>query len=496
MSDETNTLLIRHLPEELSNEDKVDLLKHFGATHVRTMGNHSRMRNTAFAVFTDNDAASRALGRLHQLDVLDCRLIVEFSSKRHLRYHPSVLEKEIKVDSRDDKKKSETEKVLSEKEKNDKFKQKLSENLSNVSAKWEINYPFNPQLEYIYPSPNLQILTNIAHALTAVPRFYVQVLHLMNKMNLPAPFGPVTPAPPIPEGVPDQNNIPYAPDNVEELEMDVSSSSESELESDEDSSALLNKLPLKRPQKDPLKPKRKHKLQKIISAPKKQATSEITEVFERTDTGTGQKKIEFNLFQESRVDPQVSQDMNISDVFSGKAPKDLISLMEDDDSKETQGGFGKIEPVAKTDVEDESEEEEWGKSEFISSRRLRKGRLSDREMQEISSYRNYQAGEPTSRLYIKNVAKPVTEKDLHYIYGRYVDWDKEEEKIMFDIRLMKEGRMKGQAFVTLPNENVAKEAVHDTNKFLLKDKPLVVQFARSAKPKDVASEGQNNKGKK
>lgn len=53
----------------------------------------------------------------------------------------------------------------------------------------------------------------------------------------------------------------------------------------------------------------------------------------------------------------------------------------------------------------------------------------------------------------------------------------------FDIVLMKEGRMKGQAFVGLPNERCAEKALRDTNGYVLYDKPLVVQFARSAKPK-------------
>jgi len=33
------------------------------------------------------------------------------------------------------------------------------------------------------------------NAIIAVPKLYTQVLHLMNKMNLPAPFGPVTKTP-------------------------------------------------------------------------------------------------------------------------------------------------------------------------------------------------------------------------------------------------------------------------------------------------------------
>lgn len=50
----------------------------------------------------------------------------------------------------------------------------------------------------------------------------------------------------------------------------------------------------------------------------------------------------------------------------------------------------------------------------------------------------------------------------------------------YDVRLMTEGRMKGQAFVTLPSTKLAQQALEETNGYILKDKPLVVQFARSA----------------
>lgn len=43
---------------------------------------------------------------------------------------------------------------------------------------------------------------------------------------------------------------------------------------------------------------------------------------------------------------------------------------------------------------------------------------------------------------------------------------------------MKEGRMKGQAFVTFPSVKQASEALEDTNGFILKDKPMVVVFGK------------------
>lgn len=44
----------------------------------------------------------------------------------------------------------------------------------------------------------------------------------------------------------------------------------------------------------------------------------------------------------------------------------------------------------------------------------------------------------------------------------------------FDIMLMREGRMKGQAFVGLPSERSAEKALKETNGYVLHDKPLVV----------------------
>jgi RNA recognition motif-containing protein len=46
--------------------------------------------------------------------------------------------------------------------------------------------------------------------------------------------------------------------------------------------------------------------------------------------------------------------------------------------------------------------------------------------------------------------------------------------ISFDVRLMQEGRMKGQAFVSFANEKSAERALRETHRYLLFGKPLVV----------------------
>ena len=44
----------------------------------------------------------------------------------------------------------------------------------------------------------------------------------------------------------------------------------------------------------------------------------------------------------------------------------------------------------------------------------------------------------------------------------------------FSIQLMKTGRMKGQAFIGLPSEAVAAQALRETNGYLLRGKPIIM----------------------
>lgn len=51
-------------------------------------------------------------------------------------------------------------------------------------------------------------------------------------------------------------------------------------------------------------------------------------------------------------------------------------------------------------------------------------------MKLLSVFKNYNAGVPSARLYVKNLAKTVKESDLKHIYGRYVLWTSTEERNM------------------------------------------------------------------
>ena len=525
MADESNTLIIKHLPHELQTGDCEDLLKHFGAAQVRTMGKQGRLKHTAFATFANGEEASQALRRLHQLEVLGSKLVVEFSKKAFAKHHPSLCDPPSKYeDNKDTKDAAEKAEALRQEQKKqeDLERQRIVDRLNAVAPQWGVNYSYNPKLQYMYPPPTVSVLTNIAHALASVPRFYVQVLHLMNKMNLPAPFGKITPTPPLPE------EKPPTPAPLPADDMDLSSSEESELESEEENPQKASvKLATKRdyfPGKEP-KAKRPRavapmptKTLVVEHKPSSQLHITAEEAFEKPSQAGLQKKIAFSLSvaisetvdatsnpepvklvpEDEKVPPPPPPVTsaaphpplltNIPGLFS---TEELQKPIPDAGAAATRfsvhdGGFGMIEPQNRKQEteEEEEEEEEWGATEFISSRKLHRGKISRSEMKNFSVFKNYDSGEPTTRLYIKNLAKQVTEKELHYIYGKYVSWEDDIEKNMFDIRLMKEGRMKGQAFVTLPQESAAKEALEDTNRFVMHGKPMVVQFARSAKPKE------------
>ncbi|CAI9726866.1 RNA-binding region-containing protein 3 [Octopus vulgaris] len=467
MADINSTLLVRHLPSQLTNEDKENLLFHFGAIRVKVLDNS--MKHCAFATFSDEEAAKNALERLHQLEVFDKKLVIEFSRKSQQEHFPKFIDNERKP-QKDDKRNSKQ----GTKEKTFEPKPHIDEGY----LKWGIQYCANPRLSYIYPPPTVSILTNIANALASCPKFYVQVLHLMNKMNIPAPFGSVTQTPPIPN-----DSGPQETDNLSMEEMEVSTTEESELESDSEGQRLTHAV---EPSRKRVLKKRK-KLKQDWNALKQSMTESIKlpstlpaysarDVFDQANLQS--KKISIKLPDTVAVE-EPSGDLTTN------MDTETLKTNEPTDLEQNSSGFGKIAPLEKPNLPVEEEEDDKFKNiQFVSTEKLRQGRISSKDMKELSVFKNYQPGEPSSRLYIKNLSRHVTEDDLWKIFGFYINSKNEDERNMFYIRLMQEGRIRGQAFITLPNEKVAKVALEDTNGFVLYNRPMVVQFARSAKQKE------------
>ena len=118
----------------------------------------------------------------------------------------------------------------------------------------------------------------------------------------------------------------------------------------------------------------------------------------------------------------------------------------------------------------------------VSLQDILKHRISKEEMSHQKAFANYAYGDPSSKLYLRNMAKNVTADDLLRLFGCFFDSDEEakewsSEMMMrrrkLEIRVM-EGRMRGQAFVTFPSVELAREALVTVNGYLLKEKPIVI----------------------
>ncbi|KAL7155007.1 hypothetical protein ABFS83_03G044300 [Erythranthe nasuta] len=301
-----------------------------------------------------------------------------------------------------------------------------------IAEKLGLDYPFPPHLEYVYPPPDGQILTNIVNALIAVPRFYTQVLHLMNKMNIPAPFRKALPTPPLPVSVPFPPQPPASETNVKNL-----SSSESEMESsDED---------------------------------------------DRVEAGPNRKRVK----REAIVGPAVDKDVSHEAVGLKQVtlvPKEKPTIKKKNSVLQIRIAPKPMQHELKDDgATKESQEANLETSDnepYATVEKLNRGKLPPEEILSLPKFKNYTAGDPTCVLYIKNLAKDVVVDDLYFIFGSFFG-SIDAAKSNLSVKLMQEGRMRGQAFVTFPTVEIARNALNLVNGYVFKGKPVVIQFGRS-----------------
>jgi len=299
-----------------------------------------------------------------------------------------------------------------------------------------VDYPFPPHLEYAYPPPDGNILTNIVNALIAVPRFYNQVLHLMNKMNLPAPFRMALPTPPLPSQVPviPHPQPPPGSTTTGELHSADLSSDESELESsDED----IDKRKIKRA---------KHE---AIVGP----------------------AVDKNVAHEAVGVKSVALVSNELQVIKKKNPVLQIKI--------TPKPIQKEPPVpSMTENEPDSTHEQLQEKHFVTPQEMSREKLPPEEILSLPMFKNYTPGNPASVLYIKNLAKDVTHDDFYYVFGSVFE-SMDSARLGLSVKLMQEGRMRGQAFVTFPTVELAQRALNLAHGYVFKGKPMIIQFGRN-----------------
>ncbi|NXJ08484.1 RBM41 protein, partial [Odontophorus gujanensis] len=112
--------------------------------------------------------------------------------------------------------------------------------------------------------------------------------------------------------------------------------------------------------------------------------------------------------------------------------------------------------------------------EFIPEEEIRKNRLSEEELRTIPRFSSYHPGEPSKVLYVKNLNPRVTMKDLVSLFARF----QQQHSTPVQFRLLS-GRMRGQAFITFPDIQSARDAMLLLNGYRLQGKPLVIEFGKS-----------------
>lgn len=163
-------LLVKHFPPDFTELEKRNLLKSYGAVDIRIMSQSGRLRNCAFATFPSLKSSRFALMSLHQLEMKGKRLVVEYAKQKEAGEHFARSAITETLDS-----------VTALGDQFDRFCQDILSTTSFESCDYQANY--------IYPPPSPSIIANISRTLSMVPKFYIQVLHLMNRMCLPPPFG-------------------------------------------------------------------------------------------------------------------------------------------------------------------------------------------------------------------------------------------------------------------------------------------------------------------
>ncbi|KAG5107570.1 hypothetical protein JHK84_044477 [Glycine max] len=403
------TLLIKHLPEAIPHDTLSRILANFGASFVRPCSS-ARLRNCAFADFKNEIVASQAQRQLNGL-----------------RFLGKVLSAERASNPTENGEKSSGDQLG----KDPKTSMLMNANVTKpidgdtksgglpipepIADRLGVNYPFPPHLEYAYPPPDGNILTNIVNALIAVPRFYTQVLHLMNKMNIPAPFRMALPTPPLPPEVPALPPPPPAPTvTVNPRSADLSSG-ESEMESsDEEVEARTKKSGQKRARRE-------------------------TIVGPAIDKGVAHESV--GVKPATLVPKEIPVIKKNHVLKINIVPKATVKEHKDDDT---------------TQELQEPEKDVPDPNKFLTPDELERGKLPPEEILSLPMFKNYTAGNPAPVLYIKNLAKDVIADDFYFIFGSLFG-SIEAAKSGLQVKLM---------------QNLV-------NGYVLKGKPMIIQFGRN-----------------
>lgn len=429
---DSTKLIVKGFPSDFQKTEIQQFLQLFGAQEVIVRG------RIGYASFRKTQAAKDALKFLHQHPINEKLLSVEYAKKHaHLPEeikHTNDNNQSTNIDNN-------TERLTG-------FVQRLTATNEHLN----FNQPPPPHLKYLYPKQNRDILDSICIALESSTKFYTQVLHLMNRMNMDPPFVPGTKSLSYPKTY---ATICTQTENVQVSLTNTANdlaSDESELESDENETHQKVK-------------KRKRKAIKTMPVDTKKIRSIIASGAKSKSIVIGSEK-------------PTAHKIDVDDAFEMNAKssdRNCIKIVAPTILNQHQENHANVSSVT------EIKSTNFSELKIISDTTLSSNQIPINQLSTHPLFQNYQPGKPSNKLYIKNLAKTVNDNDLREIYQRYSESNKND----IDIRLMQSGRMKGQAFVTFKNpyldeQNYAlvERALRETNGYILKDKVMVVMFGK------------------
>ncbi|XP_055004377.1 RNA-binding protein 41 isoform X2 [Boleophthalmus pectinirostris] len=115
-----------------------------------------------------------------------------------------------------------------------------------------------------------------------------------------------------------------------------------------------------------------------------------------------------------------------------------------------------------------------GDVEVISEEDILSTRDSDETIRNIPRFKNYQPGKPSKVLCVKNLSAQATVAQLVALFSRF-EQSGGGGGVVYKLLT---GRLKGQAFITLPDVEAAQKALELIHGYRLLGKPLVVEFGR------------------
>ncbi|XP_073790595.1 RNA-binding protein 41 isoform X7 [Danio rerio] len=115
-----------------------------------------------------------------------------------------------------------------------------------------------------------------------------------------------------------------------------------------------------------------------------------------------------------------------------------------------------------------------GRIKEVSDEEIKSNRETEEAIRNIPRFKNYQRGKPSKVLCVKNISPRASLAQLVSLFSRFQK--DESQPILY--RLLT-GRLKGQAFITLADAEIAQAALDLLNGYKLLEKPLVIEFGRA-----------------